>query len=262
MFLLLLAFVSLGTKQSIAEVTNFPNESLVGKRPNIILVMTDDQGMGDFSCLGNKLIKTPNLDQLYKQSTRFTDFHVSPTCAPTRSAIFSGRHDFRNGVTHTINERERMALSTVTFSTATTDGPVTKQESLESGIWAMKKLINRAAVVFLRFSFTELEELAKRNPGSCADYPPNRVAKGRYFDNVIRHNDRLVQTKGFCTDVFFNAAIGWTKKQHDAKKPFFTYITLNAPHGPMIAPDKYKERFQKLGWDNNTAGRYGMIENM
>ena len=84
-------------------------DGLKGKRPNIILVMTDDQGMGDLSCMGNKVLRTPNLDRLHAMSTRFTDFHVSPTCAPSRSSIFSGRHEFRNGVTHTIKERERMA---------------------------------------------------------------------------------------------------------------------------------------------------------
>ena len=73
-------------------------QDLKGSRPNIILFMTDDQGMGDLSCLGNPLLKTPNLDRFYKVSTRFTEFHVSPTCAPTRSAMMSGRHEFRNGV--------------------------------------------------------------------------------------------------------------------------------------------------------------------
>ena len=68
--------------------------SIAGKRPNIIVVMTDDQGMGDLSCLGNPILKTPNLDKFYALSTRFTDFHVSPTCAPTRSAVLSGRHEF------------------------------------------------------------------------------------------------------------------------------------------------------------------------
>lgn len=96
-------------------VDNCNADGLKGKRPNIILVMTDDQGMGDLSCLGNQVLRTPNLDRLHAMSTRFTDFHVSPTCAPSRSSIFSGRHEFRNGVTHTIKERERMALSTTTF---------------------------------------------------------------------------------------------------------------------------------------------------
>ena len=99
---------------NIAFAQDTAKPTLAGRRPNIILVMTDDQGYGDLSCFGNKLLSTPNLDRFYRMSTRFTEFHVSPTCAPTRSAIMSGRHEFRNGVTHTIKERERMALSTTT----------------------------------------------------------------------------------------------------------------------------------------------------
>ena len=91
-------------------------DSLAGSRPNIILVMTDDQGMGDLSCMGNKVLRTPHLDRFHELSTRFTDFHVSPTCAPTRSAIFSGRHEFRNGVTHTIKERNLMDLASTTIA--------------------------------------------------------------------------------------------------------------------------------------------------
>jgi len=83
-------------------------------RPNIILVMTDDQGYGDLACHGHPFIRTPNLDDLHRESTRFTDFQVSPTCSPTRAALLSGKHPFKNGVTHTILERERMALSMLT----------------------------------------------------------------------------------------------------------------------------------------------------
>ena len=93
-------------------------ESLEGRRPNIILVMTDDQGMGDLSCMGNKVVKTPHIDRFYEGATRFTDFQVSPTCAPTRAAMMSGRAPFKNGVTHTIFQRERMALDTYTFPQA------------------------------------------------------------------------------------------------------------------------------------------------
>src|SRR6185369_6027972 len=92
------------------DLTNWAAASdraaLAGSRPNIILIMPDDMGWGDIAAHGNPLIKTPNLDRLYSESTRFTDFHVSPTCSPTRSALLSGRHEFKNGVTHTINERE------------------------------------------------------------------------------------------------------------------------------------------------------------
>ncbi|QDV87086.1 arylsulfatase [Planctomycetes bacterium TBK1r] len=238
-----------------------PAESLAGSRPNIILVMTDDQGMGDLSCMGNQLLRTPHLDRFHSISTRFTDFHVSPTCAPTRSAIFSGRHEFRNGVTHTIKERERMALSTTTFP------QLLRESGYATGIFGKWHLGDEDAYQPYNRGFSETfihgaGGIGQAYTGSCADFPPNRVANGKYFDNVILHNDTIVQTKGFCTDVFFQAALGFIKHQHESNTPFFAYITTNAPHGPMLAPQKYKKRFRELGWDQNLQGRYGMIENI
>ena len=89
---------------------------LAGRRPNILFILTDDQGYGDLSAHGNPILKTPNLDKLRGESARFSDFHVSPTCAPTRSALLTGRHEFRNGITHTINERERLTLRANTIA--------------------------------------------------------------------------------------------------------------------------------------------------
>src|ERR1041385_1126940 len=91
-------------------------ESTSPSRPNIVLVMTDDQGYGDLGFTGNPIIKTPHIDAFAKESIRFTDFHVSPTCAPTRCSLMTGRHEFRSGVTHTINERERMSLKATTIA--------------------------------------------------------------------------------------------------------------------------------------------------
>ncbi|QDT09513.1 arylsulfatase [Planctomycetes bacterium K23_9] len=236
-------------------------DGLAGSRPNIILVMTDDQGMGDLSCLGNQVLRTPNLDRFHAMSTRFTEFHVSPTCAPTRSAIFSGRHEFRNGVTHTIKERERMALSTTTFV------ELLHKSGYETGIFGKWHLGDEDAYQPYNRGFSETfihgaGGIGQAFVGSCADFPPNRAKKGRYFDNAILHNDTIVQTEGFCTDVFFQAALGWVKKNHESKTPYFAYVTTNAPHGPMLAPESYKKRFLDDGWDQNTAGRYGMIENI
>ncbi len=194
-------------------------------------------------------------------STRFTDFHVSPTCAPTRSSIFSGRHEFRNGVTHTIKERERMALSTTTFP------QLLRKAGYETGIFGKWHLGDEDEYQPYNRGFSEVfihgaGGIGQAYEGSCADFPPNREKDGRYFDNVILHNDTIVQTKGFCTDVFFQAALGWIQQQHKSRKPFFAYIAPNAPHGPMMAPEKYKKRFAEQGWDENTQGRYGMIENI
>ena len=254
--ILLLTFIVLQPWHSHVA---FAATSLKGTRPNVILVMTDDQGMGDLSCMGNQVLKTPNLDRFYSMSTRFTDFHVSPTCAPTRSAIFSGRHEFRNGVTHTILERERMALSTTTFP------KLLSRNGYVTGIFGKWHLGDEDAYQPYNRGFTKTfihgaGGIGQSYPSTCADFPPNR--ENRYFDCHILNDHQIVKTNGFCTDVFFRAALGWTKQQLEAKQPFFTYITLNAPHGPMIAPKKYKQRFLDLGWDKNTAGRYGMIENI
>ena len=257
--MLRIALVAFVAPVCFSTLLRAATQPLKGSRPNIILVMTDDQGLGDLSCMGNQVLKTPNLDRFHGLSTRFTEFHVSPTCAPTRSAIFSGRHEFRNGVTHTINERERMALSTTTFP------KLLAKSGYATGIFGKWHLGDEDAYQPYNRGFTKTfihgaGGIGQSFRGSCADFPPNRTDK--YFDCVILNDDTIVQTKGFCTDVFFHAALGWTKQQLDAKKPFFTYLTLNAPHGPMIAPEKYKQRFLDLGYDQNTAGRYGMIENI
>jgi arylsulfatase len=234
-------------------------ESLEGRRPNIILVMTDDQGMGDLSCMGNEVLRTPHLDRFYEQSTRFTEFHVSPTCAPTRSAIMCGRHEFRNGVTHTIHERENMN------SASTTMPQVLQSAGYATGIFGKWHLGDGDEFQPYNRGFSEVfihggGAIGKAFPGSCSDFPPN--FENRYFDNAILHNDTVVMTQGFCTDVFFQAALGWMKQQYDSATPFFAYIVPNAPHDPFIAPEQYKKRFTDLGWDDQTAGRYGMIENL
>ncbi|HIG27520.1 MAG TPA: arylsulfatase [Verrucomicrobiales bacterium] len=232
---------------------------LKGSRPNIILVMTDDQGKGDLSCLGNKILKTPHLDRLHALSTRFRDFHVSPTCAPTRSAIMTGRHEFKNGVTHTILERERMTLKATTLAESLRDA------GYATGIFGKWHLGDEEPYQPHNRGFTETfihgaGGIGQSYPCSCGDAPPNQ--KNRYFDNTIRHNGKFVQTKGFCTDVFFDAALGWIKSKNNSDQPFFVYITPNAPHGPMIAPDQYKNRFLNLGFDEKSSGRMGMIENI
>lgn len=234
-------------------------DGLAGRRPNIILVMTDDQGKGDLSCLGNPDLKTPNLDRLYSAGTRFTDFHVSPTCAPTRSAIMSGRHEFKNGVTHTIKQRERMALSTVTIA------ELLRKAGYKTGIFGKWHLGDAQPYQPDNRGFDEVfihgaGGLGQSYRGSCADFPANQ--ENRYFNPVLRHNDSVVKTRGFCTDVFFQQALGWIKQQKDTDSPFFAYISTNAPHGPMIAPEKYKQPFLDAGFDKHTAARYAMIVNI
>jgi len=218
--------------------------------------MTDDQGMGDLSCMGNEIVRTPYIDQFYEQSTRFTDFQVSPTCAPTRAALMSGRAPFKVGVTHTIMQRERMALDVLTMP------QVLQSAGYATGLFGKWHLGDELEYLPQSRGFDEVLMHGAGGIGQTGlgDFPAN--GENVYFDNVLLHNDTVVQTKGFCTDVFFDAAEGWIKQQHEAKQPYFAYLSLNAPHGPMYAPDEYKRHFLDEGYDEGTAARYGMIENI
>lgn len=243
----------------LVSAISSPAESLNelrGSRPNILLIITDDQGYAPVGRHGHPWIQTPNLDALYDKSLRFDRYHVAPTCAPTRSALMSGRHPMKNGVTHTILERERMALGTVTLP------QVLKTAGYTSGIFGKWHLGDEEEYQPHRRGFDEAfihggGGIGQAYDCSCADAPDNK-----YFDPVLRHNGSFVRTKGYCTDLFFDAAMGWIKKVKDDKNPFFAYITTNAPHGPFIAPEKNAERFRKLGFSEQTAGFYGMIENI
>ena len=227
------------------------------KKPNVIVVITDDQGYGELACHGNEVIKTPNLDKLHAESVRLTAFHVSPTCAPTRTSLMTGRHEFRSGVTHTINERERMGLKSPTMPQMLKDAGYT------TGIFGKWHLGDQEPYQPNNRGFDEVfvhgaGGIGQSYPGSCGDAPGNR-----YFDPAIRHNGTFVKTRGFCTDIFFTQALRWIKAvKTKGDKPFFAYITTNAPHGPLICPDKYKKPYLAAGLSSGHAAFYGMITNI
>jgi arylsulfatase len=230
--------------------------SLANSRPNIILIITDDQGYAPVGRHGHPWIETPHLDRLYDTSVRFTRFLVSPTCAPTRSALMTGRHPMRNGVTHTILERERMTLDAITLP------QILKTAGYTSGVFGKWHLGDEEPYQPQNRGFDETfihgaGGIGQAYDCSCADVPGNT-----YFDPVIRHNGSFVKTRGFCTDVFFSAALGWIQQQKDQHQPFFAYLTTNAPHAPYHAPPENKQRFLDLGFAPDPAGFYGMVENI
>lgn len=229
---------------------------LAGTKPNVVLVITDDQGYPAIGAHGHPWLKTPHLDTLHGESTRFTRFLVAPTCSPTRSAMMTGRHPEKNGITHTILERERMTLD------ATILPQVLKTAGYSSGIFGKWHLGDEAEYQPEKRGFDEVfihgaGGIGQAYDCSCADAPDNE-----YTNPVIRHNGRFVRTEGFCTDVFFTAALGWIKAKGAAKEPFFAYVSTNAPHGPFIAPEKNAKRFTDLGFGKEQAGFYGMVENI
>jgi arylsulfatase A-like enzyme len=223
-------------------------------KPNIIVILTDDQGYGDLSCHGNPILKTPNIDRLHAEGVRLTEFHVSPTCSPTRSALMSGRHEFRNGVTHTILERERMSLKTTTLA------QVLKTAGYTTGIFGKWHLGDEDAYQPDRRGFDEVfihgaGGIGQSYPGSCGDAPGNS-----YFNPAIKHNGSFVKTTGYCTDVFFGQAMKWIESVK-GKQPFFAYITPNAPHGPLLVRPEDEQRY--VGKVKPSEAKFfGMIANI
>jgi arylsulfatase len=162
----------------------------------------------------------------------------------------------KNGITHTILERERMALSTITLP------QVLSMAGYSSGIFGKWHLGDEEPYQPHKRGFDEAfihgaGGIGQKFNCSCADVPGNK-----YFDPVIRHNGSFVKTNGYCTDLFFTAGMGWIKDMKEKSKPFFAYISTNAPHGPFIAPPTYAKKFTDRGFSERDAGFYGMIENI
>lgn len=222
--------------------------------PNIILIITDDQGYGDLGCHGNPVVQTPNLDRLHAESVRFADFNVSPTCAPTRASLLTGRHEFRSGVTHTIQERERLSPRAVTYAQALKAG------GYATGIFGKWHLGDEAEYRPDRRGFDEVfihgaGGIGQTYPGSCGDAPGNT-----YFDPAILHNGVFEKTRGYCTDVFFAQALKWIEATR-GKKPFYAHIATNAPHAPLVCPEEYAKKYEGKV-DANVAKFLGMITNI
>ena len=223
--------------------------------PNIIVILTDDQGYGDLSVHGHPILKTPNLDRLHRESIRLDDHMVSPTCSPTRSALLTGRHEFKNGITHTILERERLRPDALIL-------PQTlKRGGYATGIFGKWHLGDEDDRMPGKRGFDEVfihgaGGIGQSYIGSCGDAPGNT-----YFDPHIWHNDRFEKTKGYCTDLFFGEATRWIDRMHKEKKPFFAWIATNAPHGPLqVRPEDEKRYLGKCTPEE--AKFYGMIANI
>ncbi|EMI54909.1 arylsulfatase [Rhodopirellula sallentina] len=217
--------------------------------------MTDDQGYGDLGCHGHPYLQTPNLDALYGQSTRFVDFHVSPTCAPTRSALMSGKAPFKNGVTHTILQRDRMTLSSKTIA------EILKSAGYTTGIFGKWHLGDEDPYQPHNRGFDKTfihgaGGIGQRFAGAQGDAPGTD-----YFDPIIKDNNRFVKTDGYCTDVFFQETLGWIKEQKDTEAPFFAYLATNAPHGPYKVAKEYSDLY-KDKCSEKSAAFFGMITNI
>ena len=217
--------------------------------PNVVIVITDDQGYGDLSCHGNPVLKTPSLDALYAESIRLTDYHVSPTCAPTRSSLQSGHWANRTGVWHTIMGRSMLRVGEPTI------GEVFSNAGYATGMFGKWHLGDNYPFRPEDRGYTHV----LRHGGGGVGQTPD-VWDNAYFDDTYFLNGTPTKFKGYCTDVFFENAKQFITEQAEANKPFVAYISTNAPHGPLHAPEesakKYADQNKKL------ANFFGMIDNI
>ena len=219
------------------------------RRPNFIMIMTDDQGYGDLGCHGNPHLRTPNIDKLHAESVRFTNFYVTPVCAPTRAGLLTGRDHYRTGVVDTYMGRAMMDPSEVTIAEAL------RAAGYRSGIFGKWHLGDNYPLRPHERGFDE--SLVHRGGGIAQPHEP--IMTG-YFNPILQQNGVERQYEGYCTDVFTDAAIDFIERQQD--QPFFVYLPTNAPHVPLIIHDRYAQPYRDMGLDEETARTYGMIENI
>ncbi len=219
-------------------------------KPNVVIVITDDQGYGDLSCHGNPILKTPEIDKLYENSVRLKDYHVSPTCSPTRSAFLTGHWTNRTGVWHTIMGRSMLRDNEVTM------GQVFKAAGYATGMFGKWHLGDNYPYRPEDRGYTEVMRHGGGGVGQTPDYWDNA-----YFDGSYWHNGTPEPVKGFCTDVFFDYAKTFIKASKDEGKPFLAYIATNAPHGPMHAPEEFAQPYADVG-NVGLQHFFGMIANI
>lgn len=202
--------------------------------PNVVLVITDDQGYGDLSYYGNPLIETPNIDSIARQSVRFTDFHVDPTCAPTRAALMTGKYAHSVGVWHTISGGNHLRASETTMA------DVFKQAGYHTALFGKWHLGSNYPYRPMDRGFDEWLGQGDGGTGTTDDWFDNDRVNDHYW-----HNGERVKRAGFTTDVFFDSAIDYISKRHRNQQPFFVKISTYLPHSPHTLPDvslkdKYK----------------------
>tara|TARA_R110002072_G_scaffold303069_1_gene492546 strand:+ start:16309 stop:18195 length:1887 start_codon:yes stop_codon:yes gene_type:complete len=206
-------------------------------RPNVIVIMTDDQGYGEFSCHGNPITQTPNIDKIASEGIRLTDFHVAPMCTPTRGQLMTGLDAFRNGASNISSGRTLLKADAKTIANLFQDA------GYRTGIFGKWHLGDNYPFRPEDRGFDETLWFPSSHINSVPDYWDND-----YFDDTYIRNGERKKYHGYCTDVFFDEAATWIAKEDD--RPFFTYIALNAAHWPWFVPDKFREPIRQAIQEN------------
>ncbi|MDE2635863.1 MAG: arylsulfatase [Chloroflexota bacterium] len=218
------------------------------RSPNVIFVITDDQGYGDIGCHGNPVLKTPNLDRMARESVQLDNHHHDPLCSPSRAALLTGQYACRNGVWHVIHGRHLL------HPAAPTMAEFFAESGYRTGMFGKWHLGDNYPFAPQYRGFDETLCHRGGGVGELPDFWGND-----YFDDVYFRNGEPHQCEGYCTDVFFDAALTFIEAQPEA--PFFVYLAPNAMHAPHIVPDEYSAPYLDQGIPAERAKFYGMIAN-
>src|SRR3954451_23984715 len=221
----------------------------VAPRPNVVLIMTDDQGFGDVAIHGNDKIRTPNMDRIAREGVQFTQFQVCPVCSPTRSSLMTGRYNYRTGVVDTFLGRSMMRPDEITVAELLRDA------GYRTGIFGKWHLGDNYPLRAMDRGFGTSVVIRGGGLGQPSDVPGG----GNYFDPILFRNGRPERFKGHCSDIYTNEALAFLDQS--ANRPFFLYLATNAPHDPLQVADNLVAPYRRLGLDEQTAKTYAMVEN-
>ena len=208
------------------------------KKPNVIIIMTDDQGFGDLGINKNPNIITPNIDQFASESIQFDNFFVSPVCAPTRASLMTGRYSLRTGVRDTYNGGAIMS------NTETTIAEILKEADYSTGIFGKWHLGDNYPFRPSEQGFDESIIHLAGGIGQVGDFTNYYKGNTSYFDPILWKNNKKNQYDGYCSDIFAENAVKFIEKNKN--KPFFCYLSFNAPHTPLQVPKKYYNMYKDL----------------
>lgn len=212
-------------------------------QPNVIVIITDDQGYPDLSCHGNPVLQTPHLDAIHDAGVRLTDFHVAPMCTPTRGQLLTGLDAARNGAINVSSGRTLLRPELPTLADHL------RASGYATGIFGKWHLGDQYPFRPEDRGFEETLWFPSSHINSTPDAWDND-----YFDDTYTRNGVLTAYEGYCTDVFFDEGIAWMKRQKEAGKPFFAYLATNAPHWPYWEPAEYTEAMEKTFAEAEAAG--------
>jgi arylsulfatase A-like enzyme len=224
----------------------------IEQKPNVIIIMTDDQGIGDFGFTGNPYIKTPVLDELASQSLNLTNFYVSPVCAPTRASLMTGRYSERTGIYDTYNGGAIMSDTEITMA------EILKENGYETGIFGKWHLGDNYPYRPSDQGFDISVVHRAGGIGQPGDVMNYFAGDSSYFNPVLFENDQPVRSQGYCSDVFTEKSISFIRKNQEERpgKPFFAFLSFNAPHTPLQLPEEYYNMYKDVEFKADSFAVY------